>query len=70
MTTIPNRRTIPADAMPADNLADGQCMVHWHYKALYYAGDGQWLIQYYNCGMHYPSWEAARDKYNQLEAVR
>jgi len=56
--------------MPADNLADGQCMVHWHYKALYYAGEGQWLIQYYNCGVHYPSWEAARDKYNQLEAVR
>jgi hypothetical protein len=40
------------------------------YKGLEWIGDEMFFIRYYNCGVHYSTFEVAREKYNSLTAVK
>jgi len=62
------KKTIPADlAEPARN---GQLIAKYHFKSLQHVVDDVYFIGYYNCGVHYATWAAARAKYNELTSVK
>jgi hypothetical protein len=63
------KQQIPLDYTPA---SEAGVIAHWHYKTLekLFPGEELYFIRFYNCGVHYRSWDEARAKYNELHSVK
>lgn len=62
-------KSVPNDYTPAPEAG---VIASCSYKNLQrlYTDKEIYFIGYYNTGVHFRSWEAARDKYNQLTSIK